>query len=69
MCLSGHKLNHGVPSEETRRKSRFVVGPWHHGGAPSGDLDYPNEARLAYKYERRLEWFDFQLKGKPYQTN
>jgi putative CocE/NonD family hydrolase len=55
--------------EETRRKSRFVVGPWHHGGAPSGDLDYPNEARFGLLQIREaLEWFDFQLKGKPYQS-
>ena len=51
----------------TRRAAQ--VGPWHHGGAPSGDLDYPNEARFGLLQIREaLEWFDFQLKGKPYQS-
>lgn len=53
--------------KETREKSRFEIGPWHHGGTPSGDLTYPGESRTGlFQIKEALEWFDFQLKGKPY---
>ena len=53
-------------SEETRR----VVCGWTMASwwRLSGDLDYQTKHVFAcYKYEA-LEWFDFQLKGKPYQS-
>lgn len=52
---------------QTRSKSRFVIGPWQHAGMPSGDLDYPGEEILGtLQIAGAVEWFDYQLKGKPY---
>lgn len=53
--------------EKVRKQSRFVIGPWHHGGVPSGALSYPGENILGYlQMKAALEWFDYQLKGKKY---
>lgn len=52
---------------ETRARSRFVIGPWHHMGTVGGDLTYPNHAILGpMQIAGAVEWFDYQLKGKPY---
>lgn len=53
--------------DEIKRQSRFVVGPWDHEMAPSGDLDYPgNRIMGAGQMRSALEWFDAKLRGKPY---
>jgi putative CocE/NonD family hydrolase len=46
--------------EETKKESRFIIGPWCHGPQP----DYPNSQFPSFA--DTLEWFDHHLKGKPY---
>lgn len=53
--------------ESTRRQSRFVIGPWHHGNATGGDLDYPNANPLGTMLLKdALAWFGHHLQGEPY---
>ncbi len=54
-------------SSQTRAKSRFLIGPWQHAGMVAGDLAYPGEAVTgSLQLAAAIEWFDYQLKGKPY---
>ncbi|MBM7573046.1 putative CocE/NonD family hydrolase [Aquibacillus albus] len=49
---------------ETKEKSKFVVGPWAHSLAPIGDLEYPNNNILGTSTIKGiLNWFEYQLKG------
>lgn len=53
--------------EDVRHKSRFVVGPWDHSLAPSGDLDYPGHNIMsAGLFREAIEWFDWTLKKEAY---
>lgn len=57
--------------EETRAKSRFVIGPWDHGDAFTesffGKPMYPDGDILgSFQFKAAIEWFDYQIKGKPY---
>lgn len=53
--------------DDVRRKSRFLIGPWNHGGSPVGDIKFPNQAVGDFLFVKpALEWFDTHLKGKPY---
>ncbi|WP_248927164.1 CocE/NonD family hydrolase [Paenibacillus hamazuiensis] len=63
--LDGMVRDYGKLPEETRRRSRFFLGPWTHAMVPSGDLDYPDHDRFVLLREA-LTWFDRHLKGEPY---
>ena len=52
--------------EEIRRQSRFLIGPWNHGGQPNGDLAYPNSEDDLLFVRNGVEWFDYSLKGREY---
>lgn len=53
--------------EDVRKKSRFLIGPWNHGGSKVGDIELPNEKRDSAIFTREaLYWFNYQLKGLPY---
>lgn len=53
--------------EEIRAKSRFLIGPWNHGGSPAGDMVFPNEANGGMLCATAaFEWFEYMLKGKAY---
>lgn len=48
-------------------RSRFLIGPWNHGGMPVGDMEFPNQSVGDFLFVKSaLEWFDAHLKGKPY---
>lgn len=50
-----------------REKSRFLIGPWNHGGSPVGDLEFPDQAVGDFLFVKpAIEWFDAHLKGKDY---
>lgn len=52
--------------EETRKISRFLIGPWHHANQTGGELAYPNEHAAGHPLMKAaLEWFDHHLKGAP----
>lgn len=52
-------------SEETRNKSRLIIGPWHHGNTTGGGLPCPNENRFGtFQVRLALEWFDATIKGR-----
>lgn len=53
--------------EEVRKKSRFFIGPWGHGGSAVGDKPFKNSDKGGmFHIGEAMEWFDYQLKGKPY---
>lgn len=53
--------------EHVREKSRFLIGPWNHGGSPVGDIEFPNQSVGDFLFVKpSLEWFDAHLKGKIY---
>ena len=57
--------------EETRKQSRFVIGPWDHNDAFMENLMgkpmYPEGNILGIlQYKAALEWFDYRIKGKSY---
>jgi hypothetical protein len=54
--------------ENIRKKSRFVIGPWGHGGSAVGNaLEFPGEDTLGFlQIKGALEWFNFHLKGMDY---
>lgn len=53
--------------EAVREKSRFFIGPWGHGGSAVGDRPLKNSDKGGmFHIGEVLEWFDYQLKGKPY---
>lgn len=53
--------------EETKKKSRMVIGPWHHNGISGGDLNYPEEDTCGlFMIKAAVEWFDHHLKGMEY---
>lgn len=52
-------------NRDVREKSRLVVGPWHHGNRPGGELSYPNENALGtLQLKDALAWFGHHLKGE-----
>lgn len=54
--------------KEVRGKSRFLIGPWNHGGIPGGTLQYPGENCTGmFQLKAALEWFDYHLKGMDYE--
>lgn len=54
-------------STEVKRKSRLVIGPWDHMGNSPGELEYSNSRIMGtLNVKAGLEWFDYMLKGKPY---
>lgn len=57
--------------EQTRKRSRYVIGPWGHSDPAAerllGKPRYPEEDILGtLQLKAAVEWFDCQLKGKPY---
>ncbi len=53
--------------EDIKKKSVFQIGPWHHGGTPGGDLEYPNENQNGpEQLAAAIRWFDYIVKGKSY---
>ena len=53
--------------EETRKMSRFIIGPWHHAGMSGGDLKYPGEEKTGFiGFRAAVPWFDHYLKQKEY---
>lgn len=56
--------------EETRKKSRFIIGPWHHAGLPGGDLKYPGEKKAGFMgFIVAIPWFEHYLKQKEYSES
>ena len=52
---------------EVRKKSRFLIGPWNHGGNTVGQKKLENSERGGmFCIREALDWFDHQLKGRPY---
>jgi hypothetical protein len=50
-------------SEQARRKSKMVVGPWGHGPSQKfGEVDFGSSAMRSL-YERELRWYNHYLKG------
>ncbi len=50
-------------TEQARRESKLVVGPWGHGPSRKfGDVDFGPEANRSL-FERNLRWFDRYLMG------
>ena len=70
LCHDGFKQFLGwsgkARSEETRRRSRIIVGPWTHYAFSSGDLygdiDHRGAGTIDFVAEH-LRWFDQRLKG------
>jgi len=52
-------------TEEARKGSRIIIGPWPHGKSESsyGDIDFGPNAGL-YIEDAQIRWFDYWLKGK-----
>lgn len=56
-----HAFRHLSP--EIRRKSRLIIGPWHHGNTAGGAVECPGEDRFGLLQIRlALDWFDANLK-------
>jgi putative CocE/NonD family hydrolase len=50
-------------TENARRKSHMVIGPWGHGSARKfGDLDFGEHAHVD-QHALELRWYDYWLKG------
>lgn len=68
-----HNLNGMVEAyqnlpEETKRKSRFLIGPWVHSQGTNGDIEYPNSNIAGLDGTKiALEWFDHHLQDRPYE--
>lgn len=54
--------------DEVRQKSRYVIGPWGHGGTAAGNaLKFPGEDTLGFlQIQAALDWFNYCLKGMNY---
>lgn len=53
--------------EHVREKSRFLIGPWNHGGSPAGDIEFPDQSVGDFLFVKpAIEWFEAHLKGKTY---
>lgn len=53
---------------DIRQKSRFLIGPWDHGGKVVGQKKLSNTDKGGMFCTREaLEWFDYQLKGREYK--
>ena len=52
--------------ERIRKQSRFLIGPWNHGGQCNGDIDCPNSNDDILFIRNGLEWFDYTLRGMEY---
>lgn len=52
--------------EDIRRRSRFLIGPWNHGGQCNGDITYPNSNDDLFFIREGLEWFDYTLRDMDY---
>lgn len=52
--------------EEIKKQSRFLIGPWNHGGQCNGDISYPNSNDDLFFIKTGLEWFDYTLRGMEY---
>jgi len=48
-----------------RGNQRLVVGPWGHGGQPTGELHFPPNAAEHPRDPARAEWFAYWLLGRP----
>ena len=52
--------------KEIRAQSRFLIGPWNHGGQCNGDLACPNSRDDILFIREGVEWFDYTLRGMDY---
>ena len=53
--------------QAVRDQSVFLIGPWHHGGTPGGDLNYPGEDIAGpIQVVAAIKWFNHVIKGKPF---
>lgn len=52
--------------EEIKKKSRFLIGPWNHGGQCNGEISYPNSNDDLFFIRNGVEWFDYTLRGMNY---
>ncbi len=53
--------------DSIRKKSRLIIGPWHHGNQCGGDLSYKKEGAMGtLQMKAALEWFDHYLMDMPY---
>lgn len=52
--------------QEIRRRSRFLIGPWNHGGQCNGEISYPNSNDDLFFIRNGVEWFDYTLRGMEY---
>lgn len=52
--------------EEIKKQSRFLIGPWNHGGQCNGEISYPNSNDDLFFIRNGVEWFDYTLKGMEY---
>lgn len=51
-------------SEQARRESKMVIGPWGHGPSQKfGDVDF-GPAAMRSLFERELRWYNHYLKGE-----
>lgn len=62
--LEGMLRDYQKLPEETRAKSRYIIGPWVHSLQTAGDLEYPHSELNPLL--QALEWFDHYLKGEDY---
>lgn len=54
--------------QDIRQKSRFLIGPWNHGGNVVGQKKLSNTDKGGmFCIKEALEWFDYQLKGEEYK--
>lgn len=68
--LEGAFKGYDLLSDEIKKKSRFVVGPWDHVGNSPGERSYPDSNLLGtFRIKAALEWFDAHLKGAQYSHN
>ncbi|MFD1776260.1 hypothetical protein [Paenibacillus rhizophilus] len=54
--LGGMEHAYKMLPEETRSRSKMVIGPWDHSFNPSGDLTYPNGDGIS-SMAPAIEWF------------
>ncbi len=62
--LDGMVCGYENLTDEVKRKSRFVIGPWIHTLQPGGDLTYPNSEYISLI--EAVKWFNHHLKGDSY---
>ncbi len=49
----------------SRDRSRFVIGPWTHGGRPAGVFDLPDAGGGLTQWKTVLDWLGHHLRGDP----